>query len=793
MRCNKDERELRKKTIAIMVAVFALSLLLVYTASAASLSVPDSLTTSKSFDQPKDTTPSFTASTSFAIKNNANKTVAYSISDVTTEQGITIKPSSPSGKIGPYGSAYVSLGITLSSSLIEGEHTGRVRVSGDDESTTILIRISITQKAKLVVSTTSVSFDTLGPGGSSSESVSFSETLGYKPIGVRLKRTSGNDWVTASSNNFDVAAGGYKQIAFTFKPRGVTQDNCERYHSWSYSVSSTEGAGSSTIYLKGEICCPAKLAYDHRTSTTLRFNRPMIEHHTFHSTAKIKVSNTGCERMQLKSPRVSSPSGGVFLSVKDYPSFVSGYSSDYIELNISAPYDTPERTYTGSVSIDADSAGSGTAEVQVSIHYGAELGVTPRSIDFGNVEILKEVSKTVTLKEKLGYKSAKNIEIRKDSGPGGISVQPSSIYGIPAGESDSVIFTLMFQGDATPGESYKWVYAVTSNIAGVTIQLSAKATIIDFTNIMREFESMKNTEIAKSSSTTGEIIDNNVNMLKSAEAAGNLAAEEWRCVALIVTQSQILLHSLDDATKHLDKNDHDTAFEKIIVALRSSKTIVHHSKMIAHSGVQLYADKATTAADGLVSKMLDSEISHYTGRAEEMNATNYLEAFKACRNVATAYGLMQETPKEREFNRQADALLMLHDDEIENANKDRVEAEKIILDLKENELTRIGGGYALLNPFNYDAASEGYGQAIDTYAGSIASYNKAGEMRMSKDAAKYLTELKGAWTYMRIWFYAFMLFMITVLAFVLFRSVKGMMAYMRDSTEERLGNVVIGE
>jgi hypothetical protein len=135
----------------------------------------------------------------------------------------------------------------------------------------------------------------------------------------------------------------------------------------------------------------------------------------------------------------------------------------------------------------------------------------------------------------------------------------------------------------------------------------------------------------------------------------------------------------------------------------------------------------------------------------------------------------------------------LHDDEVENANKDRVEAEKIALDMKENELTRIGGGYALFNPFNYDVVAKGYGQAIETYEGTIASYNKAGEIRMSEDAAKYLAELKGEWTFMRIGFYVFMLILIAILVFVLFRSVKGMLAYITDSNEERLGNVVIGE
>jgi hypothetical protein len=498
--------------------------------------------------------------------------------------------------------------------------------------------------------------------------------------------------------------------------------------------------------------------------------------------------------MQLKSPRVSSPSGGVSISLKNYPSYVDGYSSDYIDLDVSAPYDTPERTYTGSVSIDAGSAGSGTAEVQVSIQYGVDLEVTPRIIAFGDVEIRKEASRTVTLKEKFGYKSAKNIKISKKSGPNWISVQPSSMYGIPASGSDSVKFVLTFEGDAILGMKYDWVYEVSSDADRDTISLSARAMHVNNEELLNELEGMRNTGLySKYQSKTENIISSGVDMKSAAKSDKTLTTEDWGHLELVLMQSLSLLKSLNDVTEHLDKNDHDTAFEKIIVALRSSKSIGGHSKMIAGSTVSTYAKKVSTAADGLVSNMLADETSYYKDRAEEMNETNYLEAFKACRNVATVYGLTQESSKEDDFNSKADVLLELHDDEVENANKDRVEAEKIALDMKENELTRIGGGYALFNPFNYDVVAKGYGQAIETYEGTIASYNKAGEIRMSEDAAKYLAELKGEWTFMRIGFYVFMLILIAILVFVLFRSVKGMLAYITDSNEERLGNVVIGE
>lgn len=781
------------KPIAVALAVFVLCLLLASLASADSVSVtPTMIDVSIAFDKPKATTPSFTTSTSFTIRNNVNKTVAYSVSDITSESGITISPSPPSGSIDPYGSASVSLTITLSSSLGEGFHTGNVRVVGDGESHTILIRISITHKAKLEVSPTSLTFDIIGASGSTSKTVTFSETLGYKPIDVSLTRISGNEWVTASSYSFTVNKGGSQTITFRFEPRGVTRDNCVRYHSWTYSVSSTEGAGSYTINLNGEICCPAKLSYDYRSSTTISFNRPKTEQYTYHATAKIKVSNEGCEQMHLNSPRLTSPSGGVSLSIKNYPSYLNGFSTGYIEIDISAPYDTPEGSYTVSVSIDASAAGSGSAEVWVSIKHEAKLTVTPTVVNFWDVEILKEESRTVTLKEELGYKSARNIVITKRSGPEWISVQPASIYGIPAGESDNVIFTLKFRGDAIPGKEYDWIYEVTSDSGEKTISLSGRAMPIDNSKVLSELAGMRNTKLYRKYPQKTEAIISNCEKMKATAKGTTLTSEDWGHVELVLIQSLTFLKSLNAATEHLDNNDHDNAFQKIVIASTSAKSIEGNSKGIPNPTVKSYAWEASTAAGGLASNLLNGEVSYYTERAQTMSSSNFLEAVKACRNVATAYGLMQDSSNEREFARQAELLLKKHDELVEKANENRVETEKIIQEMKENELTRIGGDFALFNPFNYDTVSKGYLLAINRYTASVTTYDQAGEIRMSGDANKHLEELKGEWRFILTGFYAFMVIIVAVFAFVMFRSVKGMIAFIQDSNEEKLGDVVMG-
>jgi hypothetical protein len=747
------------------------------------------------FNTPKASTPTFSSSTSITITNNANETVTYSISDTSTEYGIDVYPSPSTGTLNPYGSTSVSLSVVVSNSLSEGTHSGgRVRVSSGASNYDVIIYVSITHEAELEVTPTSADFGEISKTGSASATVTFREKLGYKSIIVSLSKSTGNNWVsTSSSNSFSVYAGGSTTATFYLNPSGVTRDNCVAGgYSWSYTASGSGGSGSSTIYLTGDICCPALLSSESYKYEKITFNTPKSEYPTFERTIKIRVSNTACEQMSLSKPTVESPSGGVTFSVTNYPTYLNGGGQDYVDVNIAAPYSTAEGSYSGFVNMDAGSAGSSTASISVDIAHGVEFAVSPTTITFGKVEIMSQASKSVKLQEKLGYKSVKNVAISKSSGPEWMTLQPASIYGIPAGESDTIAFNLYFRGEAELGTQYDWSYNISSDAGGATVSLSATAIPINVSKTSSEIDGMTSSGLYKNYAITEQIISNSKNMLSAAlSGSDSLTAEGWGYVALVASQSLTLLKSLDNATSYIQKNDYDNASSKIVVAAASSKSIYANSKKIGGSTTKSYANKVSSAADSLSNEMLTKEIAYYEDRARTMKETNYLEAIKAYQNAATAYGLMLNPTKEAEYNTEASSLLLKHDKLIEKANGDRVDAEKVIISVENSKLSKVGGGYALFNPFNFDTVSKSYKQTIDKYNGSIASYVQAGELRMSELASTRLDEIKGEWRAISEGFYIYMEILATIFIVILFRSVKGMAAYMRDSAEERLGDVVI--
>ena len=805
------------KAIAIVVAVFALCLLLINTVSANSLSVTAPGHVTIIFDRPKGTT--FTTSTSFEIENTANVSVTYRVEEIPTE-GIKIIPYS--GTIDARERKHVvSLKIELDSNLLDREYyTGQIKVVEEDKPPIIRdIPISITYKAELKVPPALVTFDTISATESTSASVNFSEILGYKSIEVTLEKT-GNPWVTARPNSFKVDAGDSEPITFSFAPSGVTRDNCIRYHSWTYSVSSIpEEAGRYTINLKGEICCPAKLSHDHRSSTTIKFNRPKSERHTYHATAKIKVSNTGCERMHLNSLRITSPSGSVTLSVKNYPSYVSGYGSDYIEIAISAPYDTPEGTYYGSLYIDAGGAGHGTVDITIVIKWPVDFTVSssspyfipsPPSIDFGSLALkergYEKKSADITLTEVYGYKTVRNLRLSTSGEYGEWLHEEQDFSVIPPGMSRT--FTLKIEPglEAVP-KSYSWKYDISaSEISRKKMEIKAKIVPMNIPEMIEYLNSFRESPLHDSYPSSEVIISNGVEMLEAVEES-EIDVDDWKKLPVLMKGTLSLLSSLNDGIAFSEEKNYGKAVENLVSASVSTSTIGSNSEL-NNWDISGYAKDISTGADKTTEEVLRDEakklelrgwnikkaVEHamamddISGLKEEENV---LESALSYQYAATIYGLLNDKEKRLECVYEESLLMDKHDELVSDATDLRIKADKNIMNSREKDLIRIWNIYLLLNPYKYDTFSESYGSAEKYLENALKNYKVAGESLMSEDTEKKLKEVKSEWSYILSLFFIACILYGAAFFYTINRVIMGTVAYMRDMYEREVGDIIV--
>lgn len=763
-------------TLAVLGALMSMALI----PMASALEVIGNPSASFTFDKPKAENPTFTDTTSFTLRNTKNATVSFSITDTSSESGITVEAAPSSDVIKPYDSVVVSLVVEVECRLSEGEHNGEVTVTSDDGTYTIPISISISHSVKLEVSPLFVDFGKVDVDEGATASVTFKETLGYKSVNVSL--SGGDNWVQPSESSFPVDASGSKTISFYLAENKPGWESYRRFYSWSFSVTS-EG-GTYNIKLEAELLLPPKLSVGRSASCTVTFNKPKSGKPTFRKNFYIPVKNQGYYSMNINRVSLSGFSSKPKVTV-DYPSSVGSYSTKNIALSIEAPYDTREGTYSGKVDIDAGSAGSADVSVSIKIKYGVGLEVSPTSKNFGGVEIFTEERDVkLTLRETFGYKSINNVLIKKISGPGWISISPASIPGIPPEGSDIVTFTLKFRGEAETGKEYKWVYSVeTENAGSKTMTVLAETLPPDLSAVISELNSLKSGSTAHYP-VTGTAISKSLSMLDAAKKK-ELSAEDWNFVMSTSTQTVTVLNLLN---KYSDSEDKSMAFSNLRSGAALSEFVSGSAYSISDGGVRSHAKKSVEALDNLVDNMLSEAASYFESRGHNYENTNYLEAAKAYKCAASAYELLGNTKCET-YKHSFEEMVRQHDDLVISANENRVNAERELM-LLEPELTEIGSVHLLLNPFAYDDVSSGYDSALSTYSGVIDKYGHAGEVRMKSDAENRFSELKKDWKSISTLFFAYMMFLSIIFVLVVFRLSKGVVDYLRDSGEIMLGDVV---
>jgi len=773
------------RSIPVIVAIAVLgalvSVMLVPMASALEVS-PSTLSVSFTFDKPKAENPTFSKTTSLTLRNTKNATVnIISITD-TSPEGITVQATPSSGVIEPYASISVSLKVEVSSSVSEGQHNGEVTVTSDDGTYTIPISISVLHSAKLEVSPLSVDFGRVDVDEGATASVTFKETLGYKSLDVSLSRKSGNEWTYPSESSFSVDPGGSKTISFYLAESKPGWESYRRSYSWTFSATSV--GGTYNIKFDAELLLPPKLSVGRSASCTITFDKPKSGKPVFRKNLYIPIKNRGYYSMNVNRVSLSGFTSKPKVTV-DYPSSVGGYSTKNIVLSIKAPYDTREGTYSGKVHIDTGSAGSADVSVSIGIKYGVRLEVSPTRKNFGGVEIFTEERDVkVTLKETLGYKSINNVLIKKISGPGWISISPTSIPGIPPEGSDIVTFTLKFRGEAETGKEYEWVYSVeTGNAGSKTVTMLAEALPPDLSAIISELNSLKSGDTARYPET-GTAISKSLDMLDAAKKKV-LSAEDWNFVMSTATQTVTVLNLLN---KYLGSEDKSMAFSNLQSGAMLSKFVSGNAYSIFDGEVRSHAKKSAEGLDKLVSNLLSEAASYFESRGHNSENTNYLEAARAYKCAASAYELLGDS-KSDTYKHSFEEMVKRHDELVISANENRVNAERE-LKLLEPELLEIGNAHVILNPFAYDDISGGYDYALSTYSDVIEKYGRAGEVRMKGDAEKRFSEIKKNWMFISTLFYAYMLFLSIIFVLVVFRLSKGVVDYLRDSGEIMLGDVV---
>jgi hypothetical protein len=793
--------------IAIGAVVFFALLNCVGTAGASDIKVsPSSIDVSFAFDQPIGSRD-YSTDEYFTITISGNDTITIdSVSDDNDRIRITPLPSSFSLKDGE--SKSIKLTIWASSYASEGKHVEEVKIRSNGEIKEIVkVTVTITYYAKIEVSPSSIDFGRVGRKESSARTIEIREVLGYKSAdNVEILWKSGNSWVQPDKYYIEsILPSSSVSVKFQMTSE---KDPDHNIYSWEYQITSSN-AGSATVYIEAYILMPPKLGTLYDEELEIKFDKPKGAVSTYTRYIEVGVRNEGDETLYFTG-KFTAYTSGIAIKIVNPSGAVSGKSSENLELQIVAPYDAPEGTYRGKVDITAGEAGSGSVDVTIVIKWPVDFSIAPTSIDFGSIELEERGYETkqvdITITETYLYKPVRNLRISKSGEYGNWLKEERDFTEIPSGGSRNITITIEPGLEAVP-KDYLWMYALSaSEIGAKRMEVRAKIVPLNITEMMEGFRSFRGTPLYTKYPSSESVISNGVEMLEVIESS-EIGAEDWQKIPVLMTGTLSLLSSLNAGIILSDEGDYGRAVESLMAASVSASTVQSNSNLnngdISGYARDIAADADKTTREVLMdeAKLLELRGWDIKKAVEHALAVNDISGLKAEENVLEAaisyqyaailYGLLDDKEKRLENVYEESLLMDKHDELVSDATDLRIKAENTRSTSKENDLSRIGGIYLLLNPYNYDTFSTSYKTAESYLEDASTKYKVAGELLLYDQTKEDLNNLQGERRFILSLFFIMCILYGVIFIDAIARIVGGTMAYFRDMYEREVGDTLI--
>lgn len=597
--------------------------------------------------------------------------------------------------------------------------------------------------------------------------------------------------MSISSSPSPVAAGSFGIVTVS-----VTALSSVPTGSYSGVITVITSAGSNTMKLSLNInnLIPAKLGSVSSTSSTIRFDKPKGSVNSFTDSYSITLNNIGDSILYIDSITFTNPTNGIIFSTSNYAQSISPRSSNTASILVTAPSSVSEGAFNGQITIttskQAQTGGKCCTETQnvligVTVEYGVNMEVSKSLISFGDTELLNPKEDSIEIKETLGYKSLNNIKITKVSGASSwLSVSPTILSNIYPFGSDRISVQLLYEGDAKLYQKDEWAYTITSNAGSKNLKITStnvppdvKPTLDKLSNI--KYKNDYSRDISENSYKSLKYADDN------ARANTNTYKKEELISLIAIADSVVnLLDSYAMAEAFINKGDYDNAYESLIKGVVSAKIINTYSEKISDTNIKNYINVVNEKSSSLMNSLLEKETNYYDSKKD----SDLLESMIANERLSDLWGILGNEEKRVNSGELAKEKFVEHNNHVDSARNSTLDAENQLRGVQDAYLSKWGGSHILITPFYYSKVSHEFNSIKSKYNGAIQSYEIAGEKEMVKKTNVGLDRIKSDSNRIFSLFYVLTGFYSILFIGILSRTTKGIMAYVRDTTETRMGD-----
>ncbi|MBU4076474.1 MAG: hypothetical protein KKI06_07175, partial [Euryarchaeota archaeon] len=254
----------------------------------------------------------------------------------------------------------------------------------------------------------------------------------------------------------------------------------------------------------------------------------------------------------------------------------------------------------------------------------------------------------------------------------------------------------------------------------------------------------------------------------------------------IGTSTADFLDSYLAATASISKGDHNSAYEHLMKGVVSEKMIDAYTGKIRNSNIINDVRSIKEKSDNLINDIMEKEKDYY--EAESKNDDNALQSMIAYERLSEMYGILGNQEESTRFDGLAKQKFDLHNKYSDSAKDARLKANDQLKDMEEKYLSPWGGQYIWINPFYYGRISDEYNSIFSKHEGVIQDYRKAGENGMADKTEYDLNNIRSDYKKRSSIFYVFTGIYSLLFIGMLSRTTRSMMAYVRDTSETRMGD-----
>ncbi|WP_257297687.1 hypothetical protein [Haloarchaeobius sp. FL176] len=711
---------------------------------------------------------------------------------------ITASTSSEPNRVDAGETETVTVDIAVDESIREGVHSIDLTLEdslGNVE--TVRFDIEVVKATSVESDEPVVDLGNVLVGTSESVPVTIAEQTGYDSVDVSVSDPSGvnrNASASVSGLSGRLGAGDSRTGTATVSIDGDAAQHAEK--TWTVQLDTDDpDAERKSFRIDARVIYPAMFGDSTGTGASYTFDERRGES-TFTREVTTTVENTGDLPLAIEDVSVGSPTFDddyVSADLTRASDSVPGLDSRDYNLDVTLDSEVPEGDHTLGVRFTSSnaSAGTQTVEVPLTVEHETELDTDSERVEFGQLEISRTDTATVTVSEALGYNAIENLTLQRVDGPdqGWLTVQRDVPEQLAAGSESQTVFGLQFDTDAEVLTPYEWTYRVDGDdVEPRTITVTAEPGIIEGEETHERLQSFgDHPDLGESAGSMDEMLTR----LEEKIEDGDL--ESGQDISRGFTAAQTFVEYLDAAERVQEVREsegNEAAQDELVRSASTYNTVALYVSELEDPELRDLGQQALEEGNVVLDDEISTQRSYYEERIAS-EETSLLEEAMFKRSLARIAVLEGEDERATQLQAESDAAFEAYSANVSQGQASLQEARSARENLSGSMLTSVGGTPLLLNPANLGPFDKRSAHIEAQYDEAIAHFEAVGEQETADsiraERGQRLSALSTARTAM---FVVTAGYVLAFLALVL-HLIRGTLAYVSDANEAVSGEFLV--